>query len=446
MPRIPCVDTVRTQAGMKPADLEGIEGRWLDVPRLQQRSAEVRSNYWCGRASAAMIYDYYCKAAGKAGEYVGHDEGDAAHGPNGTKLNLRFLGGPHRGALAGIDAEGMCAPVAIFTAAGWKSDSGELAGKGETVDPADADRKFARHIEQLKKNNPVVQYTQLTRHRGHIVVINGYKRDAQRGELWLRIVDPCWAQDDLLGEGNFRMITRPRAPDQEFSEYWLKARPPLEPYPGRKTPLYAHGDAPLGHFIYAIPEKPVKDDSELVHRVGKGLGATAGEDKESAKAAPPCPPKTGVPRLPYALEGSVLVTADALTSLYHQSERGLGGFFPLGDNGLFHCGAHVSPEAGSQILAMSDGEVVAARIGASPGEHPWGDTGLVLLRHVLRGDKKIYCLYLHLQREPLHPDKTAAVWLQRLLTEAMLEKSAPKKPKWRVRETEPTWPGGAAKL
>src|SRR3954464_12885800 len=99
MATIKSVDTVRAAAEMKPADLEGIEGRWLDVPRLQQRSAEVRSNYWCGRASAAMIYDYYCKAAGKPGESVGHDEGDAAPGPNGTRLNLRFLGGPHNGAL-----------------------------------------------------------------------------------------------------------------------------------------------------------------------------------------------------------------------------------------------------------------------------------------------------------------------------------------------------------
>jgi len=38
MTRIQCVDTVRTAAELKPADLEGLEGRWLDVPRLQQRS------------------------------------------------------------------------------------------------------------------------------------------------------------------------------------------------------------------------------------------------------------------------------------------------------------------------------------------------------------------------------------------------------------------------
>ena len=440
MTRIQCVDTVRTAAELKPADLDGLEGRWLDVPRLQQRSPEARSNFWCGRASAAMIYNYYCKAKGKTGEYVGHEEGEKEPGLNGQKLNLRFLGGSHKGKLAGVSEDGKCDPQAIFEAGGWRCDSGEIAGKNEDVNPDDAEKKFARHLEQLKKNNPVVQFTQLTAQRGHIVVINGYKRDAQRGELWLRIVDPCWPHDELLGDGNFKIITRPEKPDKEFSEYWLKARRLLEIYPGRKTRLYAHGDNPLGHFFYAIPDQPVKDDSELVHKIAKGLGATAGEKKEDSKApAPSCPPKTGVPRLPYSLDGSVLVSPSAVTALYHQTERGPGGFFPLGDSGLFHCGAHVTPENGSSVLAMSDGELVAARMGAGPGEHAWGDTGFVLLRHLLEGDKKIYCLYLHLQREPLHPDTTDVPWLRRLLIEAMQDKNAPKKPKWRVQEPQPTW-------
>ncbi|HYS07745.1 MAG TPA: C39 family peptidase, partial [Myxococcales bacterium] len=440
MARIQCVDAVRKPAEMEPPDLEGIEGRWLDVPRLQQRSTEARSNFWCGRAAAAMIYDYYCKAKGKTDEYVGHDEGEKGSGLNGQKLNLRYFGGPDKGKIAGISADGRCYPQSIFTAAGWKTKSDELADKNEKVDPDDVDKKFAPHVEQLKKNNPIVQFTQLTDHRGHIVVISGYKRDAQRGELWLRIVDPCWPHDDLLGEGNYKMITRPQRPDKEFSEYWLKARRLLEMYPKRTTRLYAHADNPLGHYLYAIPDQPVKDDSELVHKVGKGLGATAGEKEGEAKTpAASTPPKSGVPRLPYAIDGSVLINAKAVTSLYHQTERGLGGFFPLGDSGLFHCGAHVTPASGSPILAMSDGELVAARIGGGPGEHAWGDTGFALLRHVLEGDKLIYCLYLHLQREPLHPDRTDALWLRRLLIDAMLEKGAEKKPKWRVQEAQPTW-------
>ena len=83
--------------------------------------------------------------------------------------------------------------------------------------------------------------------------------------------------------------------------------------------------------------------------------------------------------------------------------------------------------------------MVAARLGSAPGEHAWGDTGFVILRHVLKGDKKVYSLVMHLRREPLHPDRTAAPWLKRLLIGAMTEKEDGKKPRWRVTATLPTW-------
>ncbi|MCA1829291.1 MAG: hypothetical protein LC689_20395 [Myxococcales bacterium] len=289
-----------------------------------------------------------------------------------------------------------------------------------------------------------MQYTLLTKDRGHIVVVNGYKKDSDRGELWLRIVDPDYPQEDLLGKGNYTVITRPEK-DKEFSEYWLKAARLLQAHPNKPgKKLFQHGDAEHGHFVYAVPDTPVKDDSELIHKLSKGLGETAKKDGQAAPAKPTgpepaCPPVSGVPRLPFAINGSNLVTGEAITSLYHQTERGLGGFFPLGDNGLFHCGAHVTPAAGSEIMAIADGEVVAARIGAGPGEHAWGDTGFVLLRHKVKGDKLVYCLYLHLKKEVLHPDQTDCGWLSRLLIDAMQDKDKPKKPKWRVMEAQPTW-------
>src|SRR5471030_482068 len=318
-------DTVRTSADLKAPDLEGLEGRWLDVPRLQQRSTEVRSNYWCGRTSAAMIHAYYLKAQSKTDEYIGHTDGDKGPGSNGSVYNLRFLGGAHKGEFAGVTKTGLCHPQGIFDSAGWKMDSGELASSQEvSTDEPSVVQRFARHVAQLKKNNPIVQFTQLTKNRGHIVVINGYKKDSDRGELWLRICDPCYQHEDLLGSGNYKMITRPAKPDHEYSEYWLKARRLLEVYPGRKTRIFAHGDSPLGHFFYAIPDQPVKDDSELFHKVGKGLGdsaapaddATSADSSKSSSAAkadgstpaPACPPTTGIPRLPYPVNKSNLVS------------------------------------------------------------------------------------------------------------------------------------------
>src|SRR5882762_8748360 len=53
-------------------------------------------------------------------------------------------------------------------------------------------------------------------------------------------------------------------------------------------------------------------------------------------------------------------------------------------------GADLLVERGKPICSIAYGEVVAARIGVGTGEHPWGDTGFVLLRHPLEGNKSIF--------------------------------------------------------
>jgi hypothetical protein len=141
-------------------------------------------------------------------------------------------------------------------------------------------------------------------------------------------------------------------------------------------------------------------------------------------------------RLPFEINRSNAVTAEALKSLYLTSERGQQGAFPLGAAAYFHSGADLMVERNKTICSVAHGEVVAARIGVGPGEHPWGDTGFVLLRHPLQGNKSLYSLYVHLQREPLHPDRTQAGWLQRLLLDGM---AAAGKTRWRVTADVPTW-------
>ena len=489
------VDTVRKPADMKPADLDGVEGRWLDVPRLQQKNdAEVQSNFWCGRTSAAMVANYYAKFGGKTDQYIGHAEGKTGHGSNLVKANLRWLGGPNKDKAAGVNEGGLCWPAGIFYDLGYKVDSGELVKNLQGIkisDNAYIEKTFSRHIAQLKKNNPVVQYTQLTEHKGHIVVICGYKKTVT-GALWLRIVDPCYPHFKLIGTGNFQSITSPEEPDKAFSEYWIKAARLLDIYPGRTTRMFSHAEQPLGYFEYCMPDKPVPDDHELVHKFtpttagtgggggesgggsggasgggssggssggsgsassggssgggaaggtsggaagGGAAGGTSGGAAGGAVAAA-MPPTTGMTQLPFPVDGSNAVTAEGITSIYHLAERTAGGFFPLGDTGLFHSGAHLALPEATVLSAMADGELVAARIGEGPGEHPWGDTGFVITRHLLKGDKKIYSLFMHLQREALHPDR-ASPWLKTLLLDASKDKE--QKVKWRVLEGLPTW-------
>src|SRR5260370_20774497 len=98
------------------------------------------------------------------------------------------------------------------------------------------------------------------------------------------------------------------------------------------------------------------------------------------------PPASGNVRLPFEINKSKTVTSKALESLYQTSERAQQGAFPLGAAAQFHCGTDLLVERGKAICSIANGEVVAARIGVAPGEHPWGDTGFVLLRHPLAGN------------------------------------------------------------
>jgi Peptidase_C39 like family len=427
-------DAVRTASTMAKADRLGEGGRWLDVPRLAQFNGQTQSWLWCGRAAAAMVYAYYCKASGKTSEYVGHKTGEPGPGPNGKlKDNLRFLGGSHADAIAGITAAGRCAPAQIFEGAGWKHTEGYLQRSAKEpieTDRASVERRFAPLLDALRRNNPAVLYTRLStsKNGGHIVCVSGFKK--VDGELWLRINDPTSPHDDLLGRNNWTLVQRHPS---SFSEYWVRASRLLEEHPqkpGKRLLSYMEHDK-IGRYL-VVSDQTVKDDAEVVHV----LEATpaAKDDKE---AKPPAAPAAGGTSLPFEVNRSASVSAESLLALYHSSEHGAGGYFPLADSTAFHCGAHFLVDHRTKVRAIARSEVVAARLSVEPGEHPWGDTGFVLLRHLLDGGKALYSLLLHLEREPLHPDR-ACGWLSRLLISAMGGTEA-KKPKWRVTEEVATW-------
>ena len=428
-------DTIRDASGMVDADRLGSEGRWLDVPRLAQYNGQTQSWLWCGRAAAAMAYAYYCKAQGKTSEYVGHKAGEPGPGANGKlKDNLRFMGGAHADAIAGITETGRCAPAQIFKLAGWKHTEGYLqrtAQEAIETDPASVEKRFAPLLDAIRSNNPVVLYTRLStsKNGGHIVCVSGFKK--LKGELWLRINDPTSPHEDLLGQGNFRKVQRN---ESSFSEYWVRAARLLDPHPkkpGKRFLSYMEHDK-IGRYL-VVSDQTVKDDAEVVHL----LDAAPQPKAEKGAKPPPAPPASGGLALPFEVNRSAAVSSESLVALYHSSERGAGGYFPLADSASFHCGAHFLVDHRTKIRAIARGEVVAARISVEPGEHPWGDTGFVLLRHPIEGGKSLYSLVLHLEREPLHPDR-ASGWLRRLLIAAMGGGGA-HKPKWRVTEEVATW-------
>ncbi len=112
------------------------------------------------------------------------------------------------------------------------------------------------------------------------------------------------------------------------------------------------------------------------------------------------------------LQGDAEVDAAARVYFLHTELAGKGGYYPIGLSGQWHGGVHLFAPRGTEVRAMTDGVVVAAR-NAEPG--PLGSANFVLLRHeVLFGDPKddrrfvFYSLYMHLLRFDPERDATDA--------------------------------------
>jgi N-acetyl-anhydromuramyl-L-alanine amidase AmpD/murein DD-endopeptidase MepM/ murein hydrolase activator NlpD len=110
------------------------------------------------------------------------------------------------------------------------------------------------------------------------------------------------------------------------------------------------------------------------------------------------------------LQGDAEVDAAARLYFLHTELAGKGGYYPIGLSGQWHGGVHLFAPRGTDVRAMTDGVVVAAR-NAEPG--PLGSANFVLLRHeVLFGDPKderrfvFYSLYMHLLR--FDPERDAS--------------------------------------
>jgi len=147
------------------------------------------------------------------------------------------------------------------------------------------------------------------------------------------------------------------------------------------------------------------------------------------------PPASGNVSLPFEINKSKTVTAETWSRSITLASAGSRARSRWASRHSSTAARICWSSAGKPICSIAYGEVVAARIGVGTGEHPWGDTGFVLLRHPLEGNKSIFSLFVHLQREPLHPDRAHAGWLRRLL----LDGADRGKPKWRVMADAPTW-------
>ncbi|HEV8605378.1 MAG TPA: N-acetylmuramoyl-L-alanine amidase [Tepidisphaeraceae bacterium] len=93
------------------------------------------------------------------------------------------------------------------------------------------------------------------------------------------------------------------------------------------------------------------------------------------------------------------VTQENIDAYYkHVEKETKGGFFPLGENTVWHGGVHLFAPEDTPVLACADGEVIAARLEKEEkgSELFYGSRNFVLLRHRLDRQtiRQLYCLWV----------------------------------------------------
>lgn len=117
--------------------------------------------------------------------------------------------------------------------------------------------------------------------------------------------------------------------------------------------------------------------------------------------------------LPLNLGGAGLDWRTAPTApIFHNTEGGAGGWFPIGPNRILHTGIHLFAAQGTHVHAIADGEVVACRAGEAETAQPYGSRNFVLIRHKFK-TKTWYSLYMHLDNGAIAAD-SAIPWRKKL--------------------------------
>ena len=110
----------------------------------------------------------------------------------------------------------------------------------------------------------------------------------------------------------------------------------------------------------------------------------------------------------------------AAQRLYEANEQNGDGFYPMGVNQNWHGGLHIPAPKGTEVHALMDGVLVAARVGNPNSEYgadtPLGSNNFVLLRHDIPIPKskplRVFSLYMHLDEIKIDPVAPAYNWLQ----------------------------------
>jgi len=90
---------------------------------------------------------------------------------------------------------------------------------------------------------------------------------------------------------------------------------------------------------------------------------------------------------------------DDVEKLFGKSESNTLNYYPITAYGWWHNGVHLSEKENNDIRAITDGEIIYARLGRNEGNY--GSPNFILIKHELEiDDKKVvfYSLYMHLKK------------------------------------------------
>ncbi|MEM6991651.1 MAG: hypothetical protein AAF721_14185 [Myxococcota bacterium] len=357
----------------------------LVIPSLYQinKKGAKGGSDWCGRTSAAMIYNYY-KAARAGGidnalselvinrrdrapyDLVLPDDTVAVHGYNLLPAMQRAK--PEGWALD-PDPE-YWGPPALHP----------LGSRSAKPSESEIRKRLAPLLTALEMFNPALFYSGLSSNVSkprHIVVISGY-RIGPRGNLWLHIDDPgslfrLDAKGDMAGWGTHGHVTahvdeqvliqlKPDSHEEMTGRrYWLLASRLFDPnhHSARGGDLWCdHCDRP-GMRVYYNDKVP-EPASVCVMASAPGAG------------------------LPIEFVDAEGGGPSAVLPLAWANACASGAPYPLGGNRTWHNGIHLRSDegtvAGDTIRAVAPGEIIFVRF-PERGPDDLEDAGAVLVRH-----------------------------------------------------------------
>lgn len=403
-----------------PAELLSMasEYRILLSPLFGQKMEGRTPDDWCGRTSAACIYNFR-----QLKDLAGESD------PMTKYVTLRSVG-------AGMQ---ICYPNKTTAWEGgtfgnylekefqykqgtldnWFTREEMLQGR---TDPDWVRETFkkARFLDSIDKNNPIQLFTRFsgTKNQMHIICITGYL--VYEKTLWLLALNPS----SFTGERQPSRTGVPLHPKRRTTAQFLKN--PREVLAEADVIDILSGDALHGAgSIGFVRASHFFDD----HPVGPGcyLYSAQNEKRKGGSyyygpqffAAPDELVLTPgyKPMFSYPIPLGAGSAIHAYASVEGRAANGesrptAGGFFPVGLRGQIHPGLHLVPEgqAATPVIATAPGEIMALRMGprgttSHDGEAKISNwSNFVLLRHQLQwaADGKVsdplsyYSLYMHL--------------------------------------------------